>query len=66
MIHNILTNLSDSYPQAPTSGGTIRMREVTSEVNRVEDDENDLIYTSGIKIKNYLKDVRMSVACEIT
>ena len=66
MVHNILINLSDSYPQAPAVGGTIRMREVTSQVNRVEDDENDLIFTSNIKLKKYMKDIRMEVACEVT
>jgi hypothetical protein len=36
-LNNILINLADSYPQAPISGGTPRMREVITEVNRVED-----------------------------
>ena len=37
IISNILINLADSYPQAPASGGTPRMREVITEVNRVDD-----------------------------
>jgi hypothetical protein len=35
MLTNILINLADSYPQAPISGGTPRMREVITEVNRL-------------------------------
>ena len=38
VIHNILINMSDSYPEAPVSGGTIRMRQAVHEINRVEDD----------------------------
>lgn len=38
ILHNILINLSDHYPQAPPSGGTPRMREVITEVNRVDDE----------------------------
>ena len=54
ILHNILINLADSYPQAPISGGTPRMREMIAEVNRADDEENDLIWTSGIKISDYL------------
>ena len=55
ILHNILINLADSYPQAPISGGTPRMREMITEVNRADDEENDLIWTSGIKISDYLE-----------
>ena len=41
IVHNIMINLADSYPQAPASGGTPRMREVITEINRVDDPEND-------------------------
>ena len=54
ILHNILINLADSYPQAPASGGTPRMREAINEVNRVDDEENDLIHTCGIKISDFL------------
>ena len=37
MINNILINLADNYPQAPVTGGTPRMREAITEINRVED-----------------------------
>jgi len=37
ILNNILVNLADSYPQAPISGGTPRMREVINDVNRSED-----------------------------
>lgn len=37
MVHNIMINLADSYPQAPASGGTPRMREVITEINRIDD-----------------------------
>ena len=56
ILDNILINLADSYPQAPISGGTPRMREAINEVNRVEDEQNDFLYTSGIKIRDYLED----------
>jgi hypothetical protein len=49
-----LINLADSYPQAPPAGGTPRMREILTEVNRVDDDQNDFIYTSDIKISDYM------------
>ena len=55
MLRNILINQADNYPQAPISGGTPRMREVITDVNRVDDEENDLIWTSGIKISDYLQ-----------
>ena len=54
ILENVLINLADSYPQAPVVGGTPRMRDVIHEVNRVEDEENDFIFTSGIKISEYL------------
>jgi hypothetical protein len=54
MLNNILINLADNYPQAPPSGGTLRMREVITEVNRNDDSKNDFIHTSGIKISDYL------------
>ena len=54
ILHNILINVADNYPQAPISGGTPRMREVITEVNRIEDEENDLIWNSGIKISDFL------------
>ena len=55
ILSNILLNLANSYPQAPASGGTPRMREVINEVNRVNDEENDLIFANGIKISDYLQ-----------
>lgn len=50
-LSTILANLTDNYPQAPASGGTPRMREAILEINRVEDEENDLIYANGLKIE---------------
>ncbi len=50
MMNDILINLADNYPQAPPSGGTPRMRDAILELNRVEDEENDLIFANGIKI----------------
>jgi len=55
ILNNILLNLADCYPQAPISGGTPRMREAINPVNRGDDPQNDFIFTSGIKIKDYLK-----------
>lgn len=54
--NNTLTNLADLYPQAQTSGGTPRMRDVIADVNRVQDEENDLIYANGIKISDYINE----------
>ena len=51
--NNVLKNLADLYPQATPSGGTPRMKEVIAEINRTEDENNDLIYANGIKIKDY-------------
>ena len=45
-------NLADSYPQAPISGGTPKMRKVIVEVNRVDDPENDFIYKNIIPIES--------------
>ena len=54
IIHNIMINLADFYPQAPPSGGTPRMRDAIHEVNRVDDEQNDFIYSNGLKISDYL------------
>ena len=54
MVNNILLNTADNYPQAPASGGTPRMRDVITDVNRVDNPDNDLIYNSGIKIEDYV------------
>ena len=35
IMKNILVNLADYYPQAPITGGTLKMKEVINEVNRV-------------------------------
>ena len=53
-MNDILANLADNYPQAPPSGGTPRMRDVVFELNRVEDEENDLIFANGIEIGKYI------------
>ena len=55
ILRNILINQADNYPQAPVSGGTPRMREVINDINRTDDEENDLIWTSGIKISDFLE-----------
>ena len=54
ILTNILANLADSYPQAAASGGTPRMRDAITEVNRIDDAENDFIYNSNIRIGDYL------------
>jgi hypothetical protein len=38
ILSSIMINLSDSYPMAPPTGGTQRMREVINEVNRTDDE----------------------------
>ena len=55
LLHNILINLADSYPQATASGGTPRMRAVINDVNRVDDGQNDFIVANGIKISDYMQ-----------
>ena len=54
IVKDILVNLADNYPQAPTTGGTPRMREVINEVNRMDDFNNDFIFTSGLKIADFM------------
>ena len=58
IVHNILINLADSYPQAPPSGGTPRMKEAITEVNRVDDPESDFIVNNNIKISEEFKFVK--------
>ncbi len=41
LMNDILVNLADNYPQASVLGVTPQMREVITEVNRVEDGHND-------------------------
>ena len=55
MVNNILLNTANNYPQAPPSGGTPRMRQVITDVNRSDNPDNDLIFSSGIKISDYVK-----------
>ena len=54
VLRNILINQADNYPQAPISGGTPRMREAINHIDRTDDEENDFIWTSGIKIGDYI------------
>jgi hypothetical protein len=54
ILAHILSNLADLYPMATPSGGTLRMRNIIHEVNRVDDEENDFIYCNNIKISDYL------------
>ena len=56
VLRNILINQADNYPQAPISGGTPRMREAINHIDRTDDEENDLIWTSGIKISDYISE----------
>ncbi len=51
---DILVNLADNYPQAPPSGGTPRMRDAIIDLNRVENEENDLIFANRIEIGQYI------------
>lgn len=37
IIKNIFNNQAAYYPQAPVSGGTLRMSDVINEINRVDD-----------------------------
>ena len=55
LLHNILINLADGYPQATASGGTPRMRAVINDVNRVDDGQNDFIVANKIKIGDYIQ-----------
>lgn len=54
LLSTILLNLTDNYPQAPASGGTPRMRDAILDINRVDEEENDLIYANGIKITDFI------------
>ena len=57
MLVNIFINLQDHYPQAPATGGTQKMRSVIQQVNKVDDQENDLIYGNKIKINDGIKPI---------
>jgi hypothetical protein len=54
MLKHILENLEDNYPEAPIVGGTPRMRAVTPQINKFDEEENDFISLNGIKIADYL------------
>jgi hypothetical protein len=54
-LKELLNDLASHYPQASAGGETARMREVILNVNRSEDETNDLIYTKNIQIENYAK-----------
>ena len=55
IVNNILLNTADNYPQAPPSGGTPRMREVITDVSRVDNPDNDFIYNSGLIIGDFIE-----------
>ena len=55
IVNNILINTADNYPQAPPSGGTPRMRDIITDVDRVDNPDNDLIFNSGIRLSNYVE-----------
>ena len=55
MVNNILLNTANNYPQAPSSGGTPKMRNVITAVDRSDNPDNDLILLSGIKIGDYVE-----------
>ena len=54
-LKELLNDLASHYPQASAGGETARMREVILNVNRSEDETNDLIYTKNIQIEKYAK-----------
>jgi hypothetical protein len=51
ILAHTLSNLADLYPMAAPSGGTLRMRNIINEVNRVDDEENDFIYCNKITVQ---------------
>jgi hypothetical protein len=55
IIHNILINLADSFPQAAASGGTPRMRDAIIDISRVDDPQNDFLVANDIKISKYMQ-----------
>ena len=54
MVNNILLNIANNYPQAPPSGGTPRMRDAITDVNRSDNHDNDLIFRSKTNLYNYV------------
>ena len=50
----ILESILEHYPQAPAAGQTARMRDAIINVNRAEDEANDLILNRDIRIEKYL------------
>jgi hypothetical protein len=64
ILAHILNNLADLYPMATPSGGTLRMRDIINEVNRVDDEENDFIFCNKIKISDHLTMGKDDFGCE--
>ena len=58
IVNNILINTADNYPQAPPSGVTPRMRDIITEVDRVDNPDNDIIFSSGLRLGDYTEVVK--------
>lgn len=56
ILSDCLVNLADNYPQAPIEGGTPRIRDAIIDLNRMEEEKNDLIFANEIKIDKYIKE----------
>lgn len=54
ILKDILINLADHYPQAPSTGGNTRLKEAVMDINRADDEKHDFFITEGIKISEYM------------
>jgi hypothetical protein len=54
ILNNILVNLAGSYPRAVSSGVSLRLKNAIEEINRRDDEENDILLSSNIKISEFL------------
>jgi hypothetical protein len=55
MMGDILVNLADYYPQTSAAGQSPRMRDVITEVYRIDDEENDFIFANKLKIADFIQ-----------
>ena len=55
-LKSILENMADSYPMAPATGGTQKMRENVHDINRTDNENYDFIRANGISIKPYINE----------
>lgn len=56
LLESILTNLADSYPMAPATGGSQKMRQNVQDINRTDNEAYDLIFANKISIEEHINE----------